>query len=61
MNKDERVCAFADDLDRLVRRYAEEFDITAASTVGILFMKAHLLCANAVNNYNDDDDDDETL
>lgn len=47
MNHTEQITAFADDIDRLVERYRNEFDLTYASVIGVLFMKAHLLCNEA--------------
>jgi len=47
MNEKEQIQAFADDLDRLVDRYRGEFDLSYASVVGTLNMKAHLLCSEA--------------
>lgn len=54
MDDKQQIFAFADDLDRLVDRYRSEFDLTYAAVVGILFMKAQLLCGEA-----GDRDDDE--
>lgn len=47
MSEKEQIEAFADDLDRLVDRYRREFDLSYASVIGTLNMKAHLLCAEA--------------
>lgn len=49
MEEKEQTNAFADDLDRLVDRYRNEFDMTYASVVGALQMKIHLLCQEAAN------------
>lgn len=47
MNPQDQTFAFGDDLDKLVERYRSEFDITYAQIVGVLFMKAHLMCREA--------------
>ncbi len=47
MDDKEQVFHFGDDLDRLVDRYRQEYDMTYAAIVGTLFMKAHLLCGEA--------------
>jgi hypothetical protein len=47
MDDKQQIFAFADDIDRLVERYRSEFDISYASVVGVLFMKAQLLCGEA--------------
>lgn len=44
MDAEAQIQAFAVDLDRLVDRYRDEFDITYAAVVGVLFMKANDLC-----------------
>lgn len=47
MTDKEQTEAFADDLDKLVERYRQEFDISYAQVVGTLIMKSHLLCNEA--------------
>lgn len=54
MSEAEQVKAFANELDLLVERYSNEFDLTYAAAVGVLFMKAHLLCDDAA--FNDPDE-----
>lgn len=56
MDAKEQLLAFANDLDRLVDRYRDEFDLDYGSVVGILFMKAHLLSDEAVAQHEDDDE-----
>lgn len=47
MSDQEQIFAFADDIDQLVQRYRDEFEMTYAAVVGVLFMKAQLLCSEA--------------
>ena len=47
MSDKEQTEAFAGDLDKLVERYRAEFGISYAVTVGVLHLKAHLLCEEA--------------
>lgn len=47
MNDKEQTEAFANDLDKLVERYRQEFEMSYAATVGTLQMKIHLLCNEA--------------
>lgn len=47
MTDKEQTDAFANDLDRLVERYRQEFEMTYAQVVGVLVMKTHLLCDEA--------------
>jgi hypothetical protein len=47
MTDKEQTDAFSDDLDKLVERYRQEFEMTYAQVVGTLHMKAWLMCAEA--------------
>lgn len=47
MTDKEQTDAFADDLDKLVERYRSEFQITYAQIVGVLQIKAWLVCQEA--------------
>lgn len=47
MDQKEQTFAFGDELDKLISRFGNEFDITYASIVGVLQMKIHLLCSEA--------------
>lgn len=47
MSEAEQVRQFADELDRLVDRFRSEYEMTFVATVGVLHMKAHLLCQEA--------------
>lgn len=55
MDDKQQVFAFADDVDKLVERYRNEFDMTYAAVVGVLFMKAQLLCREAGESDADED------
>ncbi len=57
MDHKEQTDAFASELDALVARFCEEFDLTYAMAVGVLHLKAHLLCAEAAKLENEDDRD----
>lgn len=53
---------FCNDLDKLIDRYASEFDINYASIIGALQMKSYLLYHEALDSHNQDsdmEDDDE--
>ena len=47
MTDKEQTEAFADDLDKLVQRYCDEFDLSYAQAIGVLYMKAWLLMRDA--------------
>lgn len=47
MNDSEQVRQLGDELDRLINRFRQEYDMTYAAVVGVLEMKKHLLCEEA--------------
>lgn len=47
MSEKEQIDHFANELDSLVNRFRTEYEMTYASIVGTLQMKAHLLCVEA--------------
>ncbi len=47
MTDPEQTTHFANEIDALVDKYRNEYDITYASIVGVLQMKIHLLCEEA--------------
>lgn len=54
MDEKDQISHFEDDLQRLLDRYADEFEMSLASQVGTLMCKVHQLIALS---YEDDDDD----
>lgn len=44
---DPQTMQFGDELDKLIDRFRDEYDVTYATIVGTLHMKAYLLCAEA--------------
>lgn len=46
MTDRDQIDAFAGDLDKLVERYAQEFNLSTAAAVGVLTIKIHHLLAN---------------
>lgn len=54
MTDKEQITAFAGELDNLVSRYEQEFNLSVAGTIGVLQLKIHAICIAA----NEDDDDD---
>jgi len=47
MDEGQQIDHFADELDKLVERFRSEYDISYASVIGALHLKAHLLCSEA--------------
>jgi hypothetical protein len=53
-----QIGCFDTDLDRLIQRYSDEFDMSLAAMVGTLQIKIHELVANSIDQ-DDDEEDDE--
>lgn len=47
MTDKEQTQQLADELDKLLNRFADEYDLSFASAVGVLQMKIHNLCQQA--------------
>ncbi len=54
MTSEEQCLAFEADLDRLIDRYFEEFDLPLVSVIGMLHVKLHEITLQA---FEDDEDD----
>ena len=66
MTQAEQAVAFSEGLDSLIDQYANEFDLTCVEMIGVLEVKKHELCAEALepdededDGYDDDDDEPE--
>lgn len=49
MTDREQIKAFADELDNLVNRFADEFNLTTAAAVGVLMIKAQEIIYESAN------------
>ena len=58
MTDREQIAAFEADLDKLVSRYCQEFQISVAGAIGVLTMKVHRLIAGALEGDNDPDENE---
>lgn len=52
---------FANDLERLINRYRDEYDITYAQLVGVLHIQSFMLCREAELRTDDQDDEQDGL
>lgn len=59
MKESKQIEIFQNELEALIQRYAEEFDLTVASMVGVLEVKIHELIHVAINDTEDEDEEDE--
>lgn len=57
MTERDQARALANDLDALIARYADEFDLPLAAAIGVLAIKQHELIAGALE---DAEEEDET-
>lgn len=58
MEEKKQIECFEGDLDRLLTKYSDEFDMSLASQIGTLMCKIYELINNS---YDDDDDDGEEV
>ena len=60
MDEKTQIGCFQTDLNRLVERYGDEFELSLASMIGTLQIKIHELVANAIDQNDEEDDDDDS-
>ncbi len=58
MDEKTQIGCFNEDLDRLIQRYGDEFDMSLAAMVGTLHVKIHELVANSIDQDDEEEDDD---
>ncbi len=51
MTQEEQTEAFAGELDKLIDRYCDEFDLPYAAVVGVMHFKTHLLMQDWHNSH----------
>ena len=56
MDNLEQTQAFSDTLDAVIDRFTQEFDLSYASVIGVLAMKAIEITIQSSINYEDDDE-----
>jgi len=54
-----QIDCFNTDLDRLIQKYGDEFDLSLASMIGTLQVKIHELVANSLDQDDEEDDEEE--
>lgn len=59
MSEQERVQHFADDLDSLIERYRQEYDIMLTSVVGVLTLQVHYLLSDVYHKDAEDEDEEQ--
>ena len=59
MTQEEQIDHLENDIDALINRYKDEFDLTHPTLIGVLQMKCHLLMYEAVCAYDNEDGDNE--
>jgi hypothetical protein len=57
MKESEQIEAFQDELNRLIERFSDEFDLTLASMIGVMHVTIHELIVNTMNQ--DEEEDEE--
>lgn len=56
MPPNDQTTHFANDLERLINRYRDEYDITYAQLVGVLHIQSFMLCREAEQKIDDEED-----
>jgi len=56
-----QIDCFNTDLDRLIQKYGDEFDLSLASMIGTLQVKIHELVANSLDQDDEEDDEEELI
>jgi hypothetical protein len=59
VDEKDQIGCFESDLDRLIQRYGDEFDMSLAAMVGTLQIKIHELVANSLDQDDEEDDSEE--
>jgi len=59
MDEKTQIGCFDEDLDRLIQRYGDEFDMSLAAMVGTLSIKIHELVSNSMDQDDEEDDNEE--
>lgn len=59
MTEQERVRHFSEDLDSLIERYRQEYDIMLTSVVGVLTLQVHYLLSDSYHEDVQNEDDQE--
>lgn len=53
MTEREQITHLSNEIDKLINRYRDEYDLSYAAVVGILQMKSHLLMSEAAEDDSD--------
>jgi hypothetical protein len=59
VDEKDQIGCFESDLDRLIQRYGDEFDMSLAAMVGTLQIKVHELVSNSIDQDDEEDDSEE--
>ena len=56
MPPNDQTTHFANDLERLINRYRDEYDLSYAQMIGAMYFTLHLLCREAEQKIDDEED-----
>lgn len=59
MKESKQIEAFQDELNKLIERFSDEFDLTLASMIGVMHVTIHELIVNTMNQDNEEEDEED--
>lgn len=59
MKESKQIEAFQDELNKLIERFSDEFDLTLASMIGVMRVTIHELIVNTMNQDNEEEEDED--
>lgn len=59
MKESKQIEAFQDELNKLIERFSDEFDLTLASMIGVMHVTIHELIVNTMNQDNDEEEEED--
>jgi hypothetical protein len=59
MKESKQIEAFQDELNKLIERFSDEFDLTLASMIGVMHVTIHELIVNTMNQDNEEEEEDD--
>jgi hypothetical protein len=59
MKESKQIQVFQDELNKLVERFSDEFDLTLASMIGVMHVTIHEIIERTINQEEEEDEEEE--